>query len=1411
MLVIATAIHLVTTRSLPNDDDVEMLDITELQECAKQSISIDDASSTSTTASLKKTHPDVLARMREKIPDLTHDEVNEILALKDKMAKNNHFPCLAEIDEMATMLQSNRHYIEEETMLDFTQGVRFAPGEGEIPIPLLMDPYCEELIFARTWGGYMREPIHQTGKKLSYAEIAKSQIRRSDRRCARAEVLFFIYQKTKIAQLQGQMSYAFRRTGQDRGVTVSQALNKEFLLTQQLDDNIYRFASTVTGTPAYWEAQKKSVLAQVRQNGIFTFFITLSAAETHWPELIVSLMRTVHKKDITEEEAMALSFNQKAELIRKDPVTCALHFDHRFRELRKTWNTEGGPFEDYKMENLYYRIEFQHRGSPHVHMLVWLKNAPAFDAESNDSKEECIKFIDKMITTDTVAADVKDIIGFQFHKCTSTCDRMRDGQKVCRFNYPIPPMDQTRILSPIHKELLKEMPKEKQKKLREIKAKLRAVLDLETKENTVGDFNDLLAVLECTNKEYTDAISTTLTQEKVFLKRLPKDCRINGYNKKILSLMRSNMDIQFVTNPYQCVSYVVDYINKSQRGLSRLLRELVADFKRGNFTHKEKLKKISNVLYNCTEISAQEVAWIRLQLKMASSSVVVDFIPTGPRKDRHKILKPDAELKRIRDKDPDNQDIYLKGPVDRYSLRPDELEDKCLAEFIAEYTYQGKGNKKDAEDDELADDVEVEEMINDEDEGAAKKLKVFQLKDNSGSIKERKRPKVIRYCRFSRDKDPANYFREMVMLYSPWRDEVKEIEEGNCEAIFLEKKIVIDVNYKNYNKIGEDLNQIYIDIQAERDQEENANAEETILDENGQTIKPDVNYYDYDDTVIVPDLLNELGQDVAVGEEVKRYKVPGMLSNNDYNKLIDSLNTRQHNYHQHLLSCLKNGKLPFYHFISGGAGVGKSKLIEAIYQTVTRHYRGEAGSAESIEVLLTAFTGKAAHNIGGMTVTSALSLSVTAGASKAKELSSDALNTLYSKFRNLKLLIIDEISMLSLANFNQVDSRLRQLLNKDLPFGGIPVIVVGDFNQIPPVLAQYVFEEPKKDLASLAGNTLWPLFELYELTEIMRQKDDWKFAKALGGIANGSLTEEEAAMFKSREFTSSTLPERGQNAIHIFFRNEDVDDFNKKRNIMAREKLSKLPPKPSGSAPLQLDFPAIDKYPTGKDPKETAAIKAKAEFHITGKDKGKRVKKPKPVKDMAALPTTNYFTVGVKYMVTSNIDTQDGLFNGATGVLRHLEIKDHHLKTIWFEFANPEVGATARSKRGRVHLPTDNPSVTRPIPSTWTPINLLKGTFNVLKGLTVTREQFPVVLAEAITIHKSQGASMESVVVSMKDLTRQLQYVGLSRATSLQGLFILGTFTIKPSTPGTKKCQDMMAKLRVEKPLKLVFDEQAFM
>lgn len=170
-----------------------------------------------------------------------------------------------------------------------------------------------------------------------------------------------MHKKSQLLQIGSLINIEIKKSGQSSGINASQALDNTFINDIISKDNGYRFLSNVTSSPAYWQQQKNNVFAMVRQYGVFTLFVTLSAAESHWLDLLKILKKTVDGED--DYDVSDLSYEEKSRLIRSDPVTCALYFDYKFRSIKETWSkTTEGPFGIYELEHIYYRIEFQHRG-----------------------------------------------------------------------------------------------------------------------------------------------------------------------------------------------------------------------------------------------------------------------------------------------------------------------------------------------------------------------------------------------------------------------------------------------------------------------------------------------------------------------------------------------------------------------------------------------------------------------------------------------------------------------------------------------------------------------------------------------------------------------------------------------------------------------------------------------------------------------------------------------------------------------------------------------------------------------------------------------------------------------------------------------------------------------------------------
>ena len=185
---------------------------------------------------------------------------------------------------------------DEQTLLK--EAIPFAPGEGHTPKSLLADDNVEELSFPAIHCGQKR----QFKIKLSYNDIVKSEIRRYDRRCCDPVKLFFMFRKKEMLALHSAIQI-YLKMAQNQTFTVDQAMDHNFIEQLIRNDDAYRVLSNDRTSPVYWSIKKRELMAKIRTLGIPTFFLTLSAAETGWLELIVILVRVLKNRECTKEEA----------------------------------------------------------------------------------------------------------------------------------------------------------------------------------------------------------------------------------------------------------------------------------------------------------------------------------------------------------------------------------------------------------------------------------------------------------------------------------------------------------------------------------------------------------------------------------------------------------------------------------------------------------------------------------------------------------------------------------------------------------------------------------------------------------------------------------------------------------------------------------------------------------------------------------------------------------------------------------------------------------------------------------------------------------------------------------------------------------------------------------------------------
>ena len=391
----------------------------------------------------------------------------------------------------------------DEQIFDKNEVLSVAPGEGQKPLSIFKDEDAEYLAFPTLFCGQKRKANIDRHVPVYYSDICKWELRCVDRRVAlHIPKIFFKMKKLQIEQVCSKVHLAVRRCKtKGKSYTAGYILKDNMAESLVRLDEGYRIFKTIRNSPQYWENQKKEVFAMIRQLGLPTLFLSLSANDLQWSELIITLGKLVDNKDYTAEiERNALSWETRSRLVQSDPVTCVRHFDHRVSQfietILKSPQSPLGVLQDF-----FYRVEFQQRGSPHIHMLAWIQGAPKY-GENDDA--EVIKYVDRVASCSVdVPEDLQNILEFQKHKHSRTCRKA--GKPVCRFGIPFPPMRKTTIIQSYvgeDRSIYEEYYNTVQEHLNNIE-----------QDETFDEFLENIGLNE---DDYLKALQTSVTSEKVF-------------------------------------------------------------------------------------------------------------------------------------------------------------------------------------------------------------------------------------------------------------------------------------------------------------------------------------------------------------------------------------------------------------------------------------------------------------------------------------------------------------------------------------------------------------------------------------------------------------------------------------------------------------------------------------------------------------------------------------------------------------------------------------------------------------------------------------------------------------------------------------------------------------------------------
>ncbi|CAG2216944.1 unnamed protein product [Mytilus edulis] len=648
----------------------------------------------------------------------------------------------------------------------------------------------------------------------------------------------------------------------------------------------------------------------------------------------------------------------------------------------------------------------------------------------------------------------------------------------------------------------------------------------------------------------------------------------------------------------------------------------------------------------------------------------------------------------------------------------------------------------------------------------------IDVSKDSRQYRKRKKARIIRSVHFDIKTDSEKYYRELLVLYSSWRNE-NDLKKS-CNSFnerYLEIKDEVETErelYEPFRDIVEDAQQI-INQGVEDSWDEIAPQTEmqNAMDKDNRTDPKDTGIENYD---IGIDLgLQPSNQEQELNRDFE-------LPDQEFRCHLRKLNKEQLEFVYDAIHILKTSKDPIYWFLSGGAGVGKSYVTKALYQMAVKFYSKQAGEDfSSNKVMLLAPTGKAAYHIHGNTIHSALKVPVNQKL-QYKQLSSAALNTLRNQIGEVNLIFIDEISMVGFNMLNFIHQRLMEVTQKNELFGGISVIAVGDLFQLKPVMDSYLFTSPTTGYMPLATNIWKENFTMFELHEIMRQSENKPFAELLNRLREGNHNKQDISVLKERNINENT-EDYPWAVPHLFCTNEKVDSFNSaiihRKNdlvyvIRAHDKFI-------GSAPPGLKAKILDSFRNNKQ-------------------------NSKQLLNSLEVAENTY------YEITANLDTTDGLINGASCKMMKVEINqisEYASGILWVQFEDQNIGKQHRRENRRLYKSCHLKE--------WTPLEPVSKSFAAgNKGeAQIQRSQFPIRPAHAKTVHRSQGDTLSKVVVDLTSKRRvdHIHYVAVSRVQTLDGLFIRNLQEDKIGVDKNVKTE--MKRLRattIERRLRNIYD-----
>ncbi len=774
------------------------------------------------------------------------------------------------------------------------------------------------------------------------------------------------------------------------------------------------------------------------------------------------------------------------------------------------------------------------------------------------------------------------------------------------------------------------------------------------------------------------------------------DERLNSHNKVMLENWHANVDLQVIVDEKACARYMTKYAAKGEprsKSASEILKLSVSSLESTDQVSSA-IKKAMIQVAGDRDMAAQETAHMLLSLPLVGCSF--SFVTVCLENSRKVIL----------DEENQGDEVLQKSVLQDYgerttlSSRYTGLSQLNFMQYVSQYT-----------------------KVRDE-------------------LTKRANPYVVRtFPKISANPggpDFGKYCKYQLIRFKPWEGQPSNAwnNEEESDEMFIntyDRFLLTDSAEEYVFRYYEETDLVHAALQGQ-DNEDDQRQDESDDDESEVDAPIEENVDDWILLCRINQQFQEAGNQMSDNEAVDWFEevraVPRDLLRESpgwiYSKrkeaeelgqqyqedqlcvsYPETLNDKQRLAFDLITSQNDDNAKPVHMIVSGTAGTGKTYLIRAVKQVLGAH------------CIVTATTGIAAFSINGQTLHSAAQLPIR----EYRDLQGDSLQRLQLRLEGKRFLIVDEMLMIGHKMLSSLDNRLRAGTGKeDIPFGGMSVILMGDFGQLPPVGDKPMYVTGNGSVVSDHGHSLYLMFDsvIIILEQVIHQAGEDTETIAFRGLLmrmrNGKVTEEDWKLLLQHSTTNVPM-DQFTDAIRLYFDKKSVAEYNYEKLLQIGQPVAKIQAKHSGHG-------------------ASAA---------TSDDAG-------------GLEAVLFLSRKAEVMLTCNLWTEVGLCNGSFGTIEQF----------WFAeyMGPPNLPVAVLVHFHRYSGPAFLDACPKCIP---VPPRVFEW---MADGKHLSRQQVPLRLRYAMTIHKSQGQTLTKAVVDLGKGERVAgcTFVATSRVRSIHDI-----------------------------------------